>query len=149
MVVLLDLTKNELNADMLCQMARLEKLLFDDNWHDGAILSVLSQFGAGVLVCLSDKTVVGYCIYQIVFDVAEVLRIATNPSHQRQGVGKMMLDKLIQLTKNKQAERLLLEVRADNASAIGLYQQQAFYQIDKRPRYYGGQVDALILQREL
>ncbi|WP_066804169.1 ribosomal protein S18-alanine N-acetyltransferase [Moraxella oblonga] len=134
-------------------IAKIENELFDDAWDSLAISEVLGQFGAGMIVAENDDDdVVGYLIYQIVFEVAEVLRIATDMDYQKKGVGKGLLDEFERLCKEKEAQRILLEVRADNAPAIRLYERQGFYQIDVRKGYYKdewGVVDALILQRDL
>lgn len=134
-------------------IAHIERGLFDDAWDALSVGQVLGQFGAGVLIAENDDDdIMGYLIYQIVFEVAEVLRIATDPDFQKQGVGKGLLDEFDKLCKDKGAERILLEVRADNAPAIRLYERQGFYQIDVRKGYYKdewGVVDALILERDL
>ena len=45
---------------------------------------------------------------------------------------------------------MLLEVRADNAPALGLYGRHGFEQVSVRRRYYQpGDVDALVLRRRL
>lgn len=141
----------------MSDIVRIERELFDDAWDGlsvGQVLGqVLGQFGAGVLVaCDDDDECMGYLMYQIVFEVAEILRIATDMDFQKQGVGKGLLDEFDKLCREKGAERILLEVRADNAPAIRLYERQGFYQIDVRKGYYKdewGAVDALILQRDL
>ncbi|MDO4441769.1 MAG: ribosomal protein S18-alanine N-acetyltransferase [Moraxella sp.] len=137
-------------------VANIERELFDDAWDGLAVQSVLSQFGAGVLVLYDegddDDECMGYLIYQIVFEVAEILRIATAHTHQKQGVGARLMREFITLCQSKGAERILLEVRADNAPAIRLYEKHGFTQIDVRKGYYKdewGVMDALILQREL
>ncbi|MFA9485975.1 ribosomal protein S18-alanine N-acetyltransferase [Moraxella sp. E6BC] len=135
------------------QIARIERELFFDAWDSLSVCSMLSQFGVGLLIALNDEDeVVGYLIYQIIFEVAEVLRIATDIGFQKQGMGKMLLDEFDVLCKDKGAERILLEVKADNTSAIRLYTRQGFHQIDVRVGYYKdewGVVDALIMQKEL
>ncbi|MCP3897547.1 GNAT family N-acetyltransferase, partial [Moraxella sp.] len=107
--------------DYLEKLARLESELFDDAWDVLAISSVLSGFGAGVIVVESDQEVLGYCIYQAVFEVAEILRIATAKHCQKNGIGSLILNHLASHCIEKQAERILLEVRADNLAAIALY----------------------------
>lgn len=151
MTVLLNLTQDtpDKDSDILCQIVDLENVLFDDGWDGSAILSVLAQFGAGVLVYLQGAQVLGYCIYTIVFETAEILRIATCPDYQRQGIGDVLLDKISQFAKEKHAEKLLLEVRADNEPAIRLYLKHGFCHISTRPKYYDHKTDALILQRKL
>ena len=141
------------SSGYVSDIARVERELFDDAWDGLAVHSVLGQFGAGVLIaCDDDDEMLGYCIYQIVFETAEILRIATDSRYQQQGVGGGLLTDFVKLGKDKGAERILLEVRADNSSAIRLYERHGFYQIDVRKGYYKdewGQPDALILQRDL
>ena len=52
---------------------------------------------------------------------------------------------------NNKVESLLLEVRADNAPALALYERQGFVVIHKRKSYYQlphrPAIDALIMQR--
>lgn len=110
--------------------------------------------------------IVGFCLYQQLFETAEILRIATHPLYQRQGIGNQMLIALFDKLTQQQAQHILLEVRADNAAAIGLYQQHGFVQIDTRKGYYSPtrqpvtqqnqhqfevqpRVDALIMQKML
>lgn len=138
----------------LSDIAKIESQMFDDAWDGLTVHSVLAQFGAGVLIAeLEDaEEVVGYCIYQIIFEVAEVLRIATHGGFQKRGVALGLLDELDRRCRAKEVERILLEVRADNASALRLYEKQGFYQIDVRAGYYKderGRMDALILQKDL
>lgn len=124
-----------------------------DDWSYQAISELLQQDSiALMLVMNSAKEVVGYCLYQTVFEQAEILRIGTHPDHQRQGIASQLLAKLNEeLVKNK-VESLLLEVRADNSPAIALYKQQGFIIIHKRKGYYHlpnqVAIDALIMQRQ-
>ena len=47
------------------------------------------------------------------------------------------------------AERMLLEVEVDNASAIALYDRFGFEPIARRTDYYGPGRDALVMSRDL
>ena len=47
------------------------------------------------------------------------------------------------------AERLVLEVRADNVAARGLYDSAGFGLLQTRRGYYPGGVDALVLALDL
>lgn len=101
-----------------------------------------------------DKQVVlGYCLYQQLFDQAEILRIGTHPSYQRQGVARQLLLSVICELQNKAVDTLLLEVRADNHAAIALYQRFGFELIHKRLGYYQQRhqpaIDALVMQKRL
>lgn len=147
---------NEPQADkpqqLLEQLTTLESVLFEDAWHDKAVKSVLGQFGVGVMLVVDDTALIGYCVFQIVFEMAEVLRIGTHPNRQNQGIGKMILNAFMKYCQQENVERILLEVRENNENAIAFYKKQGFYQIDKRKNYYqtiNGLMDALILQKRV
>lgn len=146
-------SKEAKESGYLNDIAKIERELFDDAWDSLAVSEVLGQYGAGVLIACDDgDELMGYLIYQVVFEVAEVLRIAMDMDHQKRGVGRALLDEFKALCQAKGAQRILLEVRADNSSAIRLYERCGFYQIDVRAGYYKdewGAVDALILQKDL
>lgn len=126
-----------------------------DAWSYQTLLELLEQDSINMLVVYAqDKSaksnVIGYCLYQMVFEQAEILRIGTHPDYQRQGIASQTIDKLHKVLQSNQVENLLLEVRADNHAAIALYEKQAFTIIHRRKGYYQSPnqsaVDALIMQ---
>lgn len=143
-------------AGLLYQVSDFERLLMPaDAWNVTAIESALDQFGAGLLVCLDGDDVTkikGYCIYQIIFETAEIHRIGTHPNYARQGVAASLIAALVGDMQTKCSENLLLEVRADNVPAISLYQKMGFYAINVRKNYYqseNGRCDAIIMQKQV
>lgn len=81
---------------------------------------------------------------------ADVQTIAVAPTHQGQGLGRVLLLALVHEAAARGASHVLLEVRADNEPAKALYAKCGFEQIAVRKRYYQpGDVDALILQCDL
>ena len=124
-----------------------------DAWNDQALSELLMQDSIDLMVVMSTDTdeVVGYCLYQVVFEQAEILRIGTHPDYQRQGIASQVFSKLHKWLAESQVESLLLEVRADNTAAIALYEQQGFTIIHRRKGYYQQPhqpaIDALIMQR--
>lgn len=146
----------KLTAELLAQVADLEGLLLpDDAWGVDEICSSLEQFGAGLLLAVdgADTQIIkGYCIYQIVFETAEIHRIGTHPDHARQGVAASLITALVDEMHRKDSTNLLLEVRADNTPAISLYQKMGFVAIDVRKGYYQtatGCYDAIIMQKQV
>ncbi|MGP9519765.1 ribosomal protein S18-alanine N-acetyltransferase [Psychrobacter sp. AOP7-C1-14] len=130
----------------------------NDAWNQKTLAKLLEQDSISMLIAYdkakekgnSHRKIVGYCLYQMTFEQAEVLRIGTDPEHQRQGIASKILNKLHEILPLNQVESLLLEVRADNTTAIALYEQQAFSIIHRRKGYYKvphkPAVDALIMQ---
>ena len=126
-----------------------------DAWTEQTLVEMLVQDSISMLLVYgaevrADK-VIGYCLYQVLFEQAEILRIGTHPDYQRQGIASQIFAKLNAELKNNQVESLLLEVRADNVPAIALYEQQRFAVIHTRKDYYQvlhqPAIDALIMQK--
>jgi ribosomal-protein-alanine N-acetyltransferase len=91
--------------------------------------------------------VVGYAAASIVADLAELQRIAVASEHRRRGVATALLVAVQQEATLRHADRLLLEVREDNAPALGFYAARGFVELDRRPRYYADGTTAVILAR--
>jgi ribosomal-protein-alanine N-acetyltransferase len=98
-----------------------------------------------------DGHVIGYTIYNIVVDEAEILNIAIHPEHQNKGHGRYLLEHLITIV-SENAQRFFLEVRVNNASAIYLYENIGFVEVCQRKNYYQTALtseDALLMAMEL
>ncbi|MGP4971226.1 ribosomal protein S18-alanine N-acetyltransferase [Psychrobacter aquimaris] len=158
MVVIESLTTHSSDFEQVLQaVAGIEAIVQpQDAWNYQTLLELLEQDSINLLIVYAleqnkKSNVIGYCLYQVIFEQAEILRIGTHPDYQRQGIASQIFARLNTELKTRQVESLLLEVRADNAPAIALYEQQEFALIHKRKGYYQTPhqpaVDALIMQR--
>ena len=83
-------------------------------------------------------------------EVADVMTLAVAPRAQGRGLGRLLLDELERRAATRGAAHVILEVRADNPPARGLYERTGYIVISTRRRYYQpGDVDALILRKSL
>nr|WP_242680555.1 GNAT family N-acetyltransferase [Nocardioides sp. IC4_145] len=96
-----------------------------------------------------DSPVVGHAVASIVADVAELQRIAVTPTARRGGHATALLDEVVARSRAGGAERLLLEVREDNAGALAFYAARGFVEVDRRRRYYRDGATAVVLRRGL
>ena len=94
-------------------------------------------------------TVIGYAGLMCVLPIADVQTIAVAAGHEGAGTGSRLLARLIEEAKERGANDVLLEVRADNPRAQRLYRWFGFEQIHIRPRYYRDGADALIMRLDL
>lgn len=129
-----------------------------DGWSVASIEQTLQTPSNHVLVIMYGTQVACYCLYSQIFETAEILRIGTSPSWQRQGLASQLIDVLKKQLSTAKVEQLLLEVREDNTKAIKLYQKNGFNVIHRRKGYYKNDtqiknpqtdksaVDALIMQ---
>ena len=139
-------------------VANIETLVQpEDPWTEQTLAEMLAQDSTHIMIvykpeCKADNNkVICYCLYQVIFEQAEILRIGTHPDYQRQGIASQLFATLNNELINNKVESLLLEVRADNAPALALYERQGFVVIHKRKSYYQllhrPAIDALIMQR--
>lgn len=100
-----------------------------------------------VVVAECGDRIVGYASLVLAPDVADIGRVAVAPAARRAGTGRRLTETLLAEADRRGCQRVLLEVAADNAPAIGLYEALGFVAIDRRVGYYGAGRDALVLQR--
>ncbi len=101
------------------------------------------------LVAVDAGEVLGYAATSLAGDVAELQRVAVDASCRRGGHGTALLDEAVRRARASGADRMLLEVREDNAAALGFYAARDFVEIDRRPRYYRDGATALVLRLSL
>lgn len=111
-----------------------------------------SNFGENYynLKISTQQKVVGFAICNCLKNIneASLYNIAIDPKFQAQGLGKQLLTRLIDDLTQQNIFELFLEVRKSNLSAINLYLQLGFNQIDIRKNYYpsdNGREDAVIM----
>lgn len=78
---------------------------------------------------------------------AELLRIAVDPAHQGEGLGRALLEACQRELAEEGLVHLFLEVRVSNAAAIRLYRTCGWKPCGLRPRYYADGEDAALFQR--
>jgi len=102
-------------------------------------------------VCIENETVLGYSILAMAVGEAHVLNICVSPTEQGQGIGRKMLENLIEVARGR-AETMFLEVRPSNTVALALYQNMGFNEIGIRKGYYpaeNGREDAIMLAMQI
>lgn len=109
------------------------------HWSKAALAETFAAsttvaFGNGFAVALFSK----------VLDEAELLLIATHPTHLKQGHASALLTSCL---KALEPCTVFLEVRASNLAAQALYSKLGFIPYRKRPRYYQDGEDALLFKR--
>lgn len=100
-------------------------------------------------VVLDEERVIGYAGLWLAPPDADVQTIAVAPDARRRGLGSALLDHLIEHARTSGCRRLHLEVRADNAAAVQLYEEYGFRTVRVRERYYPDFSDAIVMGLEI
>lgn len=139
----------------LARLARLHAECFpDDAWNSSSLATVLAMPGAdGRVFYREDGTPCGLLLEQCLGPEGEILTLGVAPAARRCGVARALLGDLIARARAAGVRRLLLEVAADNAGALALYEGLGFRRQGTRRHYYrrgsGPAVDAWRLGLEL
>ena len=147
----MSVTLREMTSEDIGAVHTLETQLFpEDAWPLAGFEAELAQQETRTYWVYEDAgKIIGYAGLCTVLPIADVQTIAIIPEYQGQGLGRALLAELITTARANRALDLMLEVRFDNPSAIGLYESMGFETIHRRPRYYKGGVDALIMRLAL
>lgn len=130
---------------------RMEVELFaEDSWTDTMFWSELAERDTRWYVVAEEgDDVVGYAgLYIYAPGEAYIQTIGVATTSQRNGIGTALLEALLGEARKRGARQVDLEVRADNAVAIALYERHGFERIGIRRGYYQPSgADALVMRR--
>ena len=78
-----------------------------------------------------------------------MLTLTVSPDHRRKGIGREMLRRLIDWSRNKKVSAIMLEMRVGNTEAYPLYLANGFVPLQERKNYYAPGVHATVMRKEL
>jgi len=125
-------------------VAVVEEKCFATPWSRESFWRDASSSDAFYLLAIDEEAnrVVGYVGCWILAYEGSITNVAIDPEYRRQGIGRKMLLKLIEIVKEKGVTALTLEVRVSNEPAIKLYEGLGFSSVGQRPKYYTNPVEA-------
>jgi ribosomal-protein-alanine N-acetyltransferase len=98
----------------------------------------------------AEQNIVGYAgVFAPGGAEADVLTVGVIPSQRGKGIAKALMALITDWAKEQGSIAMMLEVKVDNAEAIGLYQSLGYSQLNIRKDYFGAGLDALVMRLEL
>ena len=94
----------------------------------------------------------GYIISKISLPETHILNITVDSSFRNNGIGRSLVNLIIDHARLRNSEDILLEVRESNLEAQSLYKKLLFKKIGIREGYYkcsDGREDALVFRLKL
>jgi ribosomal-protein-alanine N-acetyltransferase len=142
-------------GDLPAVMVLEEELFAPDTWTRAMYRDELSRTDTRHYVVVEDedadgnRTIVGYAGLIAYDDEAHVATLGVAAARQGEGIGSLLLDALL-AEADRRSPVVLLEVRADNEVAHGLYRRRGFTEIGRRRNYYQPSgTDAVVMKREV
>lgn len=98
----------------------------------------------------NNNELAAYSVMSVAVSESHLLNITVNPDYHSQGLGRQLMQHMLEVAIEHDANMTFLEVRPSNFAAIKLYLDLGFDEIGVRRNYYPakiGREDALILAR--
>lgn len=129
-------------------VAALERSCFpNDTWTIEQFWNELAQPTRRYFVAFEGDRLVGYAGAFVLAPDSDVQTIAVDAAARGRGTARALMAELITSAGDAGATSMVLEVRADNDEALGLYRSLGFEAISARRSYYPDGTDAVIMRR--
>ena len=125
-----------MQVDDLPEVMAIENDVYPHPWTHGNFLD--SLYSGYEIWTLRDSAtqLAAYLLLMLSVDEAHLLNIAVRRDLQGQGVGRLLLDHAVALTRQNGLHSILLEVRPSNDRAVEVYERFGFAGIGVRKGYY-------------
>jgi ribosomal-protein-alanine N-acetyltransferase len=92
----------------------------------------------------------GYIVGRMGADELHINNVAVRDIYRRRGIGRALLNRILEAGKGVGVPCAFLELRAGNDAALALYKESGFQVTSRRTRYYTDPVeDALVMTVQL
>ena len=148
--VLKKLNKN--NCSSLFLFQKKFKELENNIWKVDDLKNLISKQSYFGKLCFKQKSIVGFCLGNQVFDIFEIYSIFVHPLYRRNGIAKKILDECIIFCQEKKVKKIILEVNVENKVAKKFYSFNEFKNCGVRKDYYfseSGRKDAQLMELEI
>ena len=144
-----EITYRRLTAEDIPGLAGLDSMCFGNPWSEDAFRGEFYGSREAVYegAFNSKGAIIGFAGAVWLLDEGEINRVAVHPLYRTRGIGGACLTRVLRELEKENLDRVLLEVREANRSAITLYKNSGFRVISKRKNYYQDTGEnALIMQ---
>ncbi len=141
-----------LKAEQVEEVLEIEKASFQRPWRRRSFEDEFACRDAAHYAVLSSdsRRLIAYLFVRFVSGKMHLLKIAVAPERRRNGVATWALDRCFDEARSRGINGVVLEVRAHNRAAIGLYLKHGFKRVATRDRYYTDTgEDALVMVKTL
>lgn len=121
----------------------LEKLSFPfTTWNKTQWEYEFKENPCAHILVLEESKVFAYIDFWLLYEQAEICKIAVVEPLRRKGAGSILLKEAMKIMLENGVERINLEVRTNNFAAIELYKKFGFEIVQTKEKYYEDGQDA-------
>ena len=128
-------------------IVRVENACFSTPWSIDAIKHEIceNKLADFMIACDEENNSIGYIGIWTLLDECQINKIAVMPEKRKIGIGKAILNHVLELTRDMGVKSWYLEVRESNTAAQALYRSAGFSSVGTRKNYYINPVEDAVL----
>ncbi len=135
-----------MNEKHIDGMVEIEKQCFDSGFAQKTFEKELESKFAIYVVAEDDEKVLGYAGLWDVCGEADIINVGVHKDFRRRKIAYSMIEKLIEICRERNVSVINLEVRTSNIAARELYKKLGFSEFGIRKKYYDGKEDAVLMR---
>jgi ribosomal-protein-alanine N-acetyltransferase len=142
----------EANAFDLPIFVSLDRELFPYSpWTTGQYKEEFSSPTRHFVVALDEQhSIIGYAgVFAPGATEADILTVGVVPDHRGKGIATALMALITDWASAQGSTAMMLEVKADNVAAIGLYESLGYSKLNVRKDYFGAGLNAQVMRLEL
>ena len=125
---------------------------YGEAWTGPQCAGLIPMPGVWLTLARDGDHVAGFALSRAIAGEAELLLLAVKRRDQTRGIGRMLLERFVEMAEKRGARQLHLEVR-DGNHALKLYADAGFAEVGRRKNYYTGRdgqvYDAITLAKTI
>ncbi len=146
------ITYRDANSMDIPVLVSLDKELFPYSpWSSGQYREEISAPTRRFIVAVDEGlSIIGYAgVFAPGGAEADILTVGVISQHRGQGIARQLMAGITQWAIDQGSIAMMLEVKTDNAAAIGLYESLGYSKLNIRKDNIGSGLDALVMRKEL
>lgn len=121
----------------------------EESWNERQFEEAFKTGRSIFLLAKGKGKPVAFLLAEDLIDSVNLLLIATDEKYRNKKIATKLILELEKITKNKKINKIWLEVKENNYSAINFYKKNNFENIYLRRNYYKNGISALIFEKIL
>ena len=145
----MDILIDVMTREDLPQVIKIERSSFSDPWSKKSFLRDIKENPYSLYLTASiGKTLLGYVGGWIMKNRLHITNLAIDSKYRQRGVATSLIEELINISYLQGIDKITLEVRVSNCSAIKLYKKLGFKKVGYKNNYYKNNEDAMMMWKE-
>ena len=108
------------------EVLQIEEASFEFAWTEEDFLTCLRQRNCIGMVAEHNQQIVGFMVYELHKSKLRILNFAVAPSVRRHGIGRQMVQRLVDKLSQQRRKEIVLDIRETNLAAQLFFKSQSF-----------------------